>query len=62
MNIFNNLENSAFYFPNRTALSEPGREASYSELMKKGFNGRYAVVLTVISVSYEKGLDNVLTL
>jgi long-chain acyl-CoA synthetase len=31
MNISNNLENSAFYFPNRPALSEAGREITYSE-------------------------------
>jgi long-chain acyl-CoA synthetase len=31
MNISNNLENAALYFPNRPALSEAGREITYSE-------------------------------
>src|SRR4030042_1081334 len=31
MNISNNLENAAFYFPDRPALSEAGREITYSE-------------------------------
>jgi long-chain acyl-CoA synthetase len=31
MNISNNLESAAFYFPNRPALSEAGREITYSE-------------------------------
>jgi long-chain acyl-CoA synthetase len=31
MNISNNLEIAAFYFPNRPALSEAGREITYSE-------------------------------
>ncbi len=35
MNISNNLENAAFYFPNHPALSEAGREIAYSE-----FNNR----------------------
>jgi len=35
MNISNNLEIAAFYFPNRPALSEAGREITYSE-----FNNR----------------------
>jgi long-chain acyl-CoA synthetase len=35
MNISNNLESAAFYFPNQPALSEAGREITYSE-----FNNR----------------------
>ena len=31
MNISNNLESAAFYFPNRPAFSEAGREITYSE-------------------------------
>src|SRR4030042_3649816 len=31
MNISNNLEIAAFYFPNQPALSEAGREITYSE-------------------------------
>src|SRR4030042_5939021 len=31
MNISNNLETAALYFPNRPALSEAGREITYSE-------------------------------
>ncbi|MGB7575149.1 MAG: AMP-binding protein [Thermodesulfobacteriota bacterium] len=31
MNISNNLESAAFYFPDRPALSEAGREITYSE-------------------------------
>src|SRR4030042_2606244 len=31
MNISNNLESAAFYFPNRTALSDAGREITYAE-------------------------------
>jgi len=31
MNVSNNLESAAFYFPNRPALSEAGREITYSE-------------------------------
>jgi long-chain acyl-CoA synthetase len=41
MNISNNLENAAFYFPNRPALSEAGREMTYSE-----FNDRANRVAT----------------
>jgi len=39
MNISNNLENAAFYFPNRPALSEAGKETTYSE-----FNDRANLV------------------
>jgi len=39
MNISNNLENAAFYFPNRPALSEAGNEITYSE-----FNDRASLV------------------
>jgi long-chain acyl-CoA synthetase len=31
MNVSNNLENGAFHFPNRPALSDSGREITYSE-------------------------------
>jgi long-chain acyl-CoA synthetase len=31
MNVSNNLENSAFYFPDRPALSDGGRDITYSE-------------------------------
>jgi long-chain acyl-CoA synthetase len=41
MNISNNLDNAAFYFPNRPALSEAGREITYSE-----FNDRASRVAT----------------
>jgi long-chain acyl-CoA synthetase len=41
MNISTNLENAALYFPNRAALSEAGREITYSE-----FNDRANRVAT----------------
>jgi long-chain acyl-CoA synthetase len=35
MNISKNLENAAFYFPNRPALSEAGNEITYSEFNER---------------------------
>ena len=46
MNISNNLENAAFYFPNRPALSEAGNEITYSE-----FNDRANLVATGLLAS-----------
>jgi len=46
MNISKNLENAAFYFPNRPALSEAGNEITYSE-----FNDRANLVATGLLAS-----------
>jgi long-chain acyl-CoA synthetase len=46
MNISKNLENAAFYFPNRPALSEAGNEITYSK-----FNDRANLVATGLLAS-----------
>jgi len=46
MNISNNLDNAAFHFPNRPALSENGNEISYSE-----FNHRANLVASGLLAS-----------
>ena len=48
MNISNNLENAAFYFPDRPALSEAGREITYSEFNERA--NRIATGLLALGV------------
>jgi len=54
MNISNNLENAAFYFPNRPALSEVGNEITYSE-----FNQRANLVASGLVASGVKPGEHV---
>jgi len=54
MNISNNSESVTFYFPNRTALSEAGREITYSE-----FNDRANRVATGLIKMGVKPSDHV---
>ena len=54
MNISKNLENAAFYFPNRPALSEAGNEITYSE-----FNERANLVASGLITSGVKPGEHV---
>ncbi len=48
MNISNNLENAAFHFPNQPALSEAGKEITYSEFNNRA--NRVAIGLLALGV------------